>query len=71
MSCISADRWQHWLQEFDFNITDDFFVILNEPSPYCGNYPDELVSCGNLPTAEEIEACTLMVQQEQAKFHCP
>jgi hypothetical protein len=71
MSCISADRWQHWLQEFDFNITDDFFVILNEPSPYCGNYPDDLVSCGNLPTAEEIEACTLMVQQEQAKFHCP
>jgi hypothetical protein len=70
-ACYSANAWQSWLQEFDYNITDDFFVILNEPSPYCGNYPDMLVGCGSLPTAEEIESCVLMVQQEQAKFHCP
>lgn len=70
-ACYSANAWQSWLQEFDYNITDDFFVILNEPSPYCGNYPDMLVDCGSRPTAEEIEVCMIMVQQEQAKFHCP
>jgi hypothetical protein len=70
-ACYSANAWQSWLQEFDYNITDDTFLILNEPSPYCGNFPDMLVSCGGLPTAEEIEVCALMVQQEQAKFNCP
>ena len=70
-ACYSADAWQSWLQEFDYDITDDTFLILNEPSPYCGNFPDMLVSCGGLPTAEEIEVCVIMVQQEQAKFRCP
>src|SRR5687767_10928694 len=49
-ACYSANAWQSWLQEFDYDITDDTFLILNEPSPYCGNYPDMLVSCGGLPT---------------------
>ena len=68
--CYSANAWQNWLLQVDLNIGDTF-LILNEPSPYCGNYPDMLVGCGSLPTAEEIEACVLMVQQEQARFHCP
>lgn len=70
-ACYSAFAWQSWLLEFDNNITDDFFLIDNGPDPICGNYPEMLVGCGNLPTAEEIEVCTLMLMQEQAKFGCP
>jgi len=69
-ACYSANAWQNWLLQVDLNIGDTF-LILNEPSPYCGNYPDMLVDCGSRPTAEEIEVCVLMVQQEQAHFHCP
>ncbi len=70
-ACYSANAWQSWLQEFDYNITDDTFLILNEPDPICAFFPDVLVGCGSLPTAGEVEACVIMAQQEQAKFRCP
>lgn len=70
LACYSYNGWQNWLQQVNLNIGDNF-LILNEPNPMCAYYPDQLVSCGSLPTAEEIEACMLMVQQEQARDHCP
>ena len=70
MSCISANAWQEWLYQVDLNIGDNF-RILDEPNPACAYYPDELFNCGNLETAEEIESCTMMIQQEQARDHCP
>ena len=68
--CYSADAWHSFLLQVDLNIGDNF-RILDEPDPICASYPDMLFDCGNLGTAEEIEACAMMVQQEQAKFHCP
>ena len=70
-ACYSANAWQSWLQEFDFNITDDTFLILNEPDPSCAFFPDMLAGCSGYPTAEEIDVCVIMIQQEQAKFRCP
>lgn len=70
-ACYSANAWQSWLQEFDYDITDDIFLILNEPDPMCAVFPETLAGCGGLPTAEEIEVCVIMTQQEQAKFRCP
>jgi hypothetical protein len=69
-SCYSADAWQSFLLQVDLNIGDNF-RILDEPDPICGSYPDMLFDCGNLETAEEIEACSMMIQQEQARYHCP
>lgn len=69
-ACYSAVQWQNWLWQVNLNIGDNF-LILNEPNPMCAYYPDMLVNCGSLPTAEEIEACMLMVQQEQARDNCP
>lgn len=58
MRATPPTTWQSWLQEFDFDITDDTFLILNEPNPMCAFFPEILVDCGSLPTAEEIEVCT-------------
>ena len=69
-ACYSANAWQSCLLQVDLNIGDTF-LILNEPDPICGNYPDMLVGCGSLPTADEINACVAEVQAEQAKFRCP
>lgn len=69
-SCYSADAWQSWLYQVDLNIGDNF-RILDEPNPACANYPGALDNCAGLPTAEEIDACVMMIQQEQARDHCP
>ena len=68
--CYSAGAWQSFLLQVDLNIGDNF-RILDEPDPICASFPDMLFDCGNLGTAEEIEACAMMVQQEQAKYRCP
>jgi len=68
-SCISADAWSAWEPPTD--IWGNDFELLNEPSPICAIFPGMLFDCGNGATAEEIEACVMGIQQEQAKFHCP
>ena len=70
-ACYSENAWQEWLIQYNGNIDDDPLMILNEPDPTCGMYPDMLAGCDGLPTAEEIEACVSMIQAEQAKFRCP
>jgi hypothetical protein len=69
-ACYASSAWQDWLLSVDLNIGDTF-RILNEPDPSCAYYPDALFNCGALPTAGEIEACVMIIHQEQAKFHCP
>jgi hypothetical protein len=69
-ACYASSAWQNWLLSVDLNIGDTF-RILDEPDPLCAYYPDVLLNCGALPTAEEIQACVMMAHQEQAKFHCP
>lgn len=72
--CFSHHRWisawESWLWEVNLNIGDNF-LILNEPNPICATYPDALVNCGSYEEATEIEACMLMVMQEQAHNNCP
>jgi hypothetical protein len=70
-ACYSANAWQSWLQEFDFDITDDTFLIINEPDPMCAFFPEMLLDCGSLPTAGDIEACVMGIQWLQAEFNCP
>ncbi len=69
--CFSENAWQDWLIQYNGNINSDPEMIQEGPDPICAMYPDIIVGCGSLPTAEEIEACVMMAQQEQAKFHCP
>jgi hypothetical protein len=71
LACFSENAWQSWLQQFDYNITDDFFLIQNGPDPICAMFPQMIMDCGNLESAEDIEACVMMIQQEQAKYRCP
>lgn len=73
-ACFSAhawiSAWESWLMQVNLNIGDNF-LILNEPNPICAYYPDQLVSCGSLETAIDVEVCMLMVMQEQAHNNCP
>ena len=70
-ACYSANAWQSWLEEFDFDITNDTFLIINEPDPMCAFFPEMLLDCGSLPTAGDVEACVIMIQWQQAELNCP
>jgi hypothetical protein len=69
-ACLSYGAWQSWLIQYNGNINDPF-MIENGPDPVCAMYPDIIAGCGGLPTAEEIEVCVMMAQQEQARYRCP
>lgn len=71
LACYSYQGWQDWLIQYNGNINNDPAMIDNGPDPICAIYPDIIRGCGDLPTAEEIEVCVIMAQQEQARFHCP
>jgi hypothetical protein len=70
-ACYASNAWQGWLIQYNGNISSDPYMIDWGPDPICSIFPDALLSCGNLPTAVEIQACTLMIHQEQARFRCP
>jgi len=70
-ACYSANAWLSWLEEFDFDITNDTFLIINEPDPMCAFFPEMLLDCGSLPTAGDVEACVIMIQWQQAELNCP
>ena len=70
LGCLSAVAWDDWLYFVNLNIGENFLIV-NEPNPICATYPDALVNCGSYETAVEVEACMLMVQQEQAHNNCP
>ena len=70
-ACLSYGAWQSWLIQYNGNINNDPAMIDNGPDPICSMYPDIIAGCGSLPTADEIDSCVIMAQQEQAKFRCP
>jgi hypothetical protein len=70
-ACYSENAWQSWLVQYNENINSNPEMIIEGPDPICGMFPQMILDCGSGETAEDIEACVMMIQQEQAKFHCP